>query len=123
MKTQNWTLLTKIYVLRILIISGGILASNGCSTTPIANERETIAFDCNEPNAGIIGFLPNGSLEITRNKRNQFVSLVKKYGSEIQPIVPENYDLKEVSSETFELTMQDAETFKKLMLAEERINP
>lgn len=105
------------------MLFAGICLASCSSITPIPHERETISFDGNDENSGIIGFLPNGSLEVTRNKRDYFVSLVRKLGSEIQPPVSKDYDLKEISTGSYEMTGQDAETLKKLMLAEDRIKP
>ncbi len=117
MKTKKSTNYIRILKIKILILSAAICLSS--CTTPIPNEKETISYDGNVANSGVLGFMSDGSLEITPSAKEGYQSLCRKFGNDLNPPIGENYGLN-TSEGHVSITLQAVEKWKKMMLMEER---
>lgn len=95
--------------------------SNGCQVTPIAYERETVAYDNNDETAGIIGFSLSGGLEITQSARDRYNDMVKRHGQELIPPIQKDFGIKEMENGCYDMTLEASEKWRKMILIEERI--
>lgn len=108
----------------ILTLFVGICLNSCASITPIPEERETIAFEGNEDNAGIVGFLDNGSLEITPKARDRYNDLILKVKGMVKYLSYKDSELTALPNGNWSITKGGAEFWRSLILEDEqqRIN-
>jgi hypothetical protein len=110
-----------------LAIAAGVfvcLILIGCGTvTPKIVESQTIAFDGDSQNAGIISKLPDGSYLITANARQKYDSLIAKWATDglirkahIQPPLAKDAGLTANLDGTWLIDAQHAAIWAKMNL-------
>lgn len=89
-------------VILILFVS---ICLNGCST-PYLNDARQPSFDGNEQTAGVIGFLPDGSVEISPGGRETYNSLIEAVGSKTQPVTYKDFGVHSIDNGNYSFTKQ-----------------
>lgn len=97
-----------------------MVASSCAKITPTIDDRETISYNGNVADAGIIETLPDDSLRITAGARDRYNSLVDDFGDQVSPPVASDFGVTKLDDGTFSITLEGAETWYKLMLVSER---
>lgn len=104
----------------ILIVLYASCLSFGCHTTPTLTERSTISYDGNDKTAGIIGFLPNGSLEITPHKRQEYNEAIKSFGKKTVPTTEEDFGITALENGNYSITKEAVEHWYSMNLIRDR---
>lgn len=115
----------KISKIKILTLFAAILLLESCnSITPIPSERKTINYSGNSENAGIIGFLPDGSLEINGDGRDIYNGYVRRHGKDLIPPIGADYGITPTENNSYSMSLEAAEKWKEMQILEkmERIN-
>jgi hypothetical protein len=80
--------------IRIDVLILNFLLVAGCSTVAPKNIKSSIpSFDGNIQNSGIVAFLPDGGIEITPSKRDQYIALVADYGDQFVPSLKQSPEM------------------------------
>jgi hypothetical protein len=87
----------------------------GCGSTPYATDQTVASFDGNAANAGIVQYLPDGSLEITPLALDRFNCYVEKYGDRLLPPAKKNFGCTGLSSGNYKMTKQAAEIWHEMI--------
>lgn len=102
----------------ILILSVACLVS--CAhTTPIINERETIAYDGNDQNGGLIQDFDDGSTEITPAARDRYNSLILSQEGLIKYTRAKDFGITPLPNGNFRITAEAQEYWYSLKLEQE----
>jgi len=120
MTIKNWTSsITNLKIATLTLFAA--ISLNACRVTPEANERDTISFVNNVEDAGIIGFLPDGSLEITIHARDRYNAFVSQYGGRFTPPILKDYGVKPLENGNYSITLEACELWKQMILISARI--
>jgi len=106
--------------LSLLIYGLSLSTFTACHTTPRINNHKEAGFDGNEQNSGIIGFTPQGGLEITESAKTRYMSFVEQYGARLIPSIKGEFGLTKLSNGNYELTAQGAEAWRWMIIIRER---
>lgn len=106
----------------LIALSIAILCSCG-SLTPTVREPQSPSYDGNSATSGIIGFMPDGSLEISKNGRDRFNGLVDKFGGRFMPPLARDYGIEATDHGTFSMTLEAGDKWLRMseMMQNERI--
>jgi hypothetical protein len=113
MKTNPSTKFMRILKSAISTLLGAIFLSS-CAVTPEVKDRETIAYHGNEENAGVIGFLEDGSLEVDQELVNAYNELIAKYGTMFVPALNQGDGIAPIGQGSYSMTLEAAENYKRL---------
>ncbi len=104
------------------MLLGGIalLLNTGCGTTPVPHERETTEYSGNDETAGILGFLGDGSLEISDSALASYNSYIGRQGRNLLPPIESNYGITPLESGSYSMSKEAFQKWKKMELLEER---
>jgi hypothetical protein len=97
----------------ILILLAFCLLS-GCAVTPKVNDRETIAYHGNSENAGVIGFMADGSLEVDQQLVDTYNELIAKYGTMFTPNIEQGDGITNLGGGSYSMTLEAVENYKRL---------
>lgn len=90
----------------------------GCSVTPIVEEPNQAAFNGNEQNAGILGSLEGGSVEITPSRRENIRDYAKRFGEKIDATFKEDAAITSLTNGNFAITKEGLEFYFKCIQEE-----
>lgn len=93
----------KIFLLSFLLA--------GCSVTPIVEEPKQATFDGNEQNAGILGSLESGEIEITPRRREVIISYASRFGKKVDATFKADSQIKSIQDGNYAITKEGLEFF------------
>lgn len=100
------------------------LAVSCANVTPTVRDPETVSYDGNQQTAGVIAFLPDGSLLISGSARMRYNGLVAKYGGQFTPRLRPDFGVATSPGGSFSMTLEAADKWHRMSLMEQeaRIN-
>lgn len=112
--------LCAIFIL-ILILAVSLLCATGCAVTPVVNERETIAYEGGEKNAGILQDFEDHSSEITPNARDRYNNLILKEKGLAEYFKRKDFGISPMGDGNFRITAEAKEYWYSLKLKSEEL--
>ena len=101
---------------RTILTISVVACLSSCAVTPKITERETVAYDGNQQNAGIIQNFPDHSSEITASARQRYNDLILSQEGILKYYSKKDYGITPLANGHYKITAEGKEYWYSLKL-------